>query len=174
MIKNELEYNYSRELVEKFQKSIAAMDKDEAAQKNDPERWKINRDVLQYHLMGIQAEVDEYERLINSDCKLSQPIDIKVESLTALTEALIKARIAAKMSEKELADILGIDEEMVKKYEKTNYQSASFGDLIEFSTVLGLEFATAVVRVNFEQIEEMKKIAARWQKNKQLSQAAKL
>ncbi len=172
MIKNELEYNYSRELVEKFQKSIAAMDKDEAAQKNDPERWKMNRDVLQYHLMVIQAEVDEYERLIN--CQYSQQIEIKVDCINKLPDALIKARIAAKMSQKELAKILGIDEKRVQEYENTDYQCASFVEILEVSTVLGVKFANAVVRVDFEEIEEMKKIAARWQKNKQVSQAAKI
>lgn len=170
MIKNELEYNYSRELVAKFQQSIAAMDKDKAAQNNDPERWKMNRDVLQYHLIGIQQEVDEYERLIN--CQHSQPIDIKVDCINKLPDALIKARIAAKMSQKELAEILGIDEKRVQEYENTDYQCASFVEILEVSTVLGVEFATAVVRVDFEEIEEMKKIAARWQKKK-VSQAAK-
>ncbi|MFB2836250.1 helix-turn-helix domain-containing protein [Floridanema evergladense] len=164
MIKNEKQYEYSQECARRFEYSIKSLEQDEELKKKDPEGWQLSRDVKQSHLIALQAEIAEYERLIN--CNKSQPIQITVESLNKLPDALIKARIAAKMSKQELAEILGIEEQRVKQYEETDYQCASFVEILEVSTVLGVEFATAVVQVDFEEIEAAKQSAEKWRKEK--------
>ena len=164
MIKDELEYEVSKEWVEKFNKTIAAMERDEEAKKKDFLRWESGRSVIQCHLDQLHEEIAEYERLIN--CDKSQPIEIVVETLNKLPEALIKARMAAKMSEEELAEILDIDPERIKEYEKKKYQNASLTEILDISLALGLEFKTAVMQVDFEEIEAVKKTAERWRKRK--------
>lgn len=164
MIKNEKQYEYSQECARKFQYSIKALEQDEELKKKDPEGWQLSCDVKQSHLMALQAEIAEYERLIN--CDQSQPIQIKVESINKLPDALIKARIAAKISQQELAQILGIEEQRVKQYEDTDYQCASFVEILEVSTVLGVDFETAVMQVDFEEIEAVKQSAEKWRKEK--------
>ena len=74
--------------------------------------------------------------------------------------------MAAKMTEEELADILDIDPERIKEHEKKNYQGASYMELLDISLALGLEFKMAVIRVDFEEIESVKKTAERWKKRK--------
>jgi hypothetical protein len=164
MIKDDLEYKVTQEWVEKFQKTIAMMDCDEDAKKTNFLKWESGRSAIQCHLDKLQEEIAEYERLIS--CDRSQPIDIIVEDLTKLPDALIKARIAAKMSEKELAEIVGMDEDRIKECEKKNYQCASFVEILEISCALGLEFKTAVMEVNFEEIEASKRIAKEWRDRK--------
>ena len=164
MIKNELEYEVSQEWVTKFKKSIAAMDNDEAAIQEDYTRYSQNRSALQCHIDKLEAEIAEYETLIN--CTKSQPISIKVESFHKLPDALIKARIAAKLSIDELASMLGIESVRVLEYEKTDYQCASFVEILEVITVLGVEFENATVRVDFEEIEYVKKVIEKWDKEK--------
>lgn len=156
MIKNETEYNYSKECATKFEYSISVIEKDEAWKQRDQEDWQLDIDAKQSHLIALQEEISEYESLINCDKK--QPIKLQVESFNQLPNTLIKARIAAKMSQRELADILGIEEERVQKYESTDYQCASFVEVIEVSAVLCVEFENASVKVDFEGIEEGKKI----------------
>ena len=73
----------------------------------------LYRDSYQSQVDEFKQEIAEYERLIH--CNQNQPITIKVESFNKLPDVLIKARIAAKMSHKELADILSIDESRVKE-----------------------------------------------------------
>jgi predicted XRE-type DNA-binding protein len=85
-----------------------------------------------------------------------------VESLNKLPSALIKARIATKMSQFELAEILGIDEPRVKEYEDTDYQCASFVELLEVATALGVELETAILKVDFAEIERVKQTAKKW------------
>jgi len=164
MIKNEKQYEYSQECDRRFQYSIRALDQDEKLKKTDPDGWQLSRDVKQSHLMALQAEIAEYERLIN--CDKIQPIQIKVESINKLSDALIKARIAAKISQQELAQILGIGEQRVRQYEDTDYQCASFVEILEVSTVLGVKFETAVIQVDFEEIEAVKQSAEKWRKEK--------
>ncbi len=74
--------------------------------------------------------------------------------------------MAAKMSEEELAEILDIDPERIKEYEKKNYQSATLTELVNISCALGLEFKTAVMQVDFEEIEFTKQTVAERRKRK--------
>ncbi len=160
MIKSELEYQVTQSWVDKFTKSILLMEKDEEGKQKNFQKWEISRSALQSHLDKLLEEIAEYEKLIN--CNANQPITIKVESITKLPDALIKARMAAKMTQKELAEILGIEEQRIQECEKTNYQCASFVEILEVSAALGVEFTNATVQVDFEEIEEGKKSAEKW------------
>jgi hypothetical protein len=163
MIKNEQQYQNTKEWLRRFEKSVAEFDSNEDL-KADPKRWKLHRDSYQSQVDELKAEIAEYERLIN--CDNIQPITVTVESLNKLPEALIRARIAAKMSLFELAEILEIDEQRVKEYEDTDYQCASFVELLEVATALGVEFENAVIKVDFEEIEEVKRTTQKWRKSK--------
>ncbi|PSB44761.1 DNA-binding protein [filamentous cyanobacterium Phorm 6] len=164
MIKDELEYEVSKEWVEKFNKTLAAMERDEEAKRKDFLKWDAGRGSIQCHLDQLHEEIAEYERLMAWD--KSKPIEIVVENFNKLSDALIKARMAAKMSEEELAEILDIDPERIKKHEKKNYQSATLTEIINISCALGLEFKTAVMQVDFEEIEFTKQTVAERRKRK--------
>jgi ribosome-binding protein aMBF1 (putative translation factor) len=165
MIKNELEYEYSQEWAEKFKRSISAVEKDEEGKRNDLSKWESNRSVLRYHLEELEKEIAEYERLINCDC--SQPIEIEVKNFHELADALIKARMAAKISHEELAEIIGFDSGRIKQCEDKKYQCASFGEMLEISAALGIELRNTAIWVNFEEIETGKKIAEKWRKRRE-------
>ena len=164
MIKDELEYEVSKEWVEKFNKTLAAMERDEEAKRKDFLKWDAGRGSIQCHLDQLHEEIAEYERLMAWD--KSKPIEIVVENFNKLSEALIKARMAAKMSEEELGEILDIDPERIKEYERKKYQNASLTEILNISLALGLEFKTAVMQVDFEEIEAIKETAERWRKRK--------
>jgi len=159
MIKNDQQYQHSLDGLQRFEQSVAELDTNESL-KAEPVRWQLHRDSYQSQVNELKEEISEYERLLNYD--KSQPIKIKVESLNKLPDALIKARIAAQMSQNELAYLLGIDQQRVKQYEDTDYQCASFVEILEISTALGVEFETAVMQVDFEEIEAVKKSVAKW------------
>ncbi|MEL7039479.1 MAG: helix-turn-helix transcriptional regulator [Cyanobacteria bacterium J06592_8] len=160
MIKNDKQYQYTQELARQFAEAIQALEQDRELQKNDPEGWQMSLDVKQCHWQQLQAEISEYERLIN--CERKQPIQIAVESIDKWPDVLIKARIAAHLTQQELAEILGIEVHRVKEYEETDYQCASFLELLEVSTVFGLKLDKAVVKVNFEEVEVARKCAEKW------------
>ena len=163
IIKNEQQYQHSLDWLQRFEQSIAQLDGNEDL-KAQPKRYQLHKDSYQSQVDDLKEQITEYERLIN--CDSSTSLKIKINSLNKLPDVLIKARIAAKMSQQELADLLEIDEQRVKEYEDTDYQSASFGEILEVSTALGVEFETATMQVDFAEIEAVKKSVDKWRKEK--------
>ena len=66
------------------------------------------------------------------------------ESLRELPEALIKARIMARMTQRELAERVGVSEQVVQRDEAQRYERASFDRLLLVMTALGLKLVEPV------------------------------
>ncbi|MGB6170320.1 MAG: helix-turn-helix transcriptional regulator [Geitlerinemataceae cyanobacterium] len=124
MIKDEKEYKFTQELAIEFEKSLAAIESDETLKTSDPDGQSLIRGALQCHLDKLKGEITEYERLISHD--RHQPILLTLNDLHDIPQLLIKARIAAKLSQKELADLAGLTEEKIIHYEENEYEDASF------------------------------------------------
>lgn len=140
MIKNEAQYEYSKECARRFEYSIAVIEKDEVWKQKDPERWQLDIGVKQCHLMALQAEIAEYEMLTSHDSQT--PIVLRLDDIDYLAQILIKARMAAKLSQKELADLAGLTEEKIKQYEHDDYASASFLDVRFVIDALDIQIQT--------------------------------
>jgi hypothetical protein len=128
MIKNEQEYEYSKECARRFEESISLLDQDEEMKRKDHERWQMNRDVKQYRLDKLNTEIAEYENLTSHDSHT--PIVLTLNDIYYLPQLLIKARIAAKLTQKELADLASLTEEQIKYYEERDYDGANFSDVM--------------------------------------------
>ena len=164
MIRSEQQYQNTLDWLRRFEQTVAKLDSDEKLKADDQMIWKMYRNSYQRQLDEFKDEIAEYERPI--DCDRQQDLQIEVKNLTHLPWALIKARMAAKISQEELAETLGISSQRVKEYEDTDYQCASFVELLEVSVALGVEVEKAVMRVDFEEIEEAARIAKKWQEKK--------
>jgi DNA-binding XRE family transcriptional regulator len=127
MIKNEKEYKFTQELAADFEKSLEAIESDESHPIGDSNGQELIRGALQGHLDKLKGEIAEYERLISHD--RHQPLLLKLDDLRNLPQLLIKARIAAKLSQKELADLAGLTEEKIRHYEENEYEYASLLEL---------------------------------------------
>jgi transcriptional regulator with XRE-family HTH domain len=57
----------------------------------------------------------------------------------------MKARIASRMSQKDLAERLGIHMQQVQRYEKSDYRAASFDRMLEIAQLLGVKIQQDVV-----------------------------
>lgn len=68
-----------------------------------------------------------------------------VDSFDELPQALVKARIALRLSQKDLADRLGMKEQQIQRYECTDYRSASLSRLHDVVQALGVS-----VRLEFK------------------------
>ncbi len=137
MIKNERQYRITKAEVQRFKESLAQLDQLDAEKKENPILWQMQRDAINSQLTDLREELKDYETLIHSSP--SQPLVMTFQSLSDLPTALIKARIAAKLSQKALADRLGLKEQQIQRYEATEYASANLSRLIEISEILGLK-----------------------------------
>jgi transcriptional regulator with XRE-family HTH domain len=145
MIKNQKEYEYSQQCARKFEYSIRALEQDEELKKKDPEGWQLSRDVKQSHLMALQAEIAEYDSLTSHDSHA--PIVLTLDDIDDLPQILIKARMAAKLSQKELADLAGLTEEQIQRYEENDYEDASFLDVRFVIDALDIQIQKGEFRV---------------------------
>jgi DNA-binding XRE family transcriptional regulator len=124
MIKTQQEYQFTRQLVKEFEQSIAALEQDETRRNNDPDGWELMKVSLLSQLEKLKSEVTEYDSFISHD--RSTPIVLILSEIENLPQILLKARMAAKLSQKELADLAGLTEEQIKHYEDNDYEDASF------------------------------------------------
>jgi transcriptional regulator with XRE-family HTH domain len=132
MIRNERQYRITKAEAEKFGDSL----------KNwnpippdgiDPVIHAAQRSALESQLQDLRREVAEYEALRSG----RRPV-LEVNSFEEFPDALVRARIAAGLSQKDLGERLGLKEQQVQKYEATGYSGASLARMTEVVNALGL------------------------------------
>ena len=131
MIKNERQYLITKTQIEKFARALAEA---EARQAGDPLLRKLEADALRSQLEELKQQLSGYESLRSGACDV-----IQADSLEELPAALVKARIAARLSQKELGDRLNLKEQQVQRYEATDYRSASLARLQQVAKALGVK-----------------------------------
>ncbi len=127
MIKTEKQYHSTQEWLHKFEHTVSEIENNENL-KSDPLRQKLYRDSYQSQVDELREQITEYETLTTHDPKT--PLILKIQDINELPLLLIKARMAAKLSQKELADLAGLDEAQIQEYEEKDYETASFIDVM--------------------------------------------
>jgi transcriptional regulator with XRE-family HTH domain len=131
MIKNERQYRITKSQADKFADAIRRVEK--APSSANPLVIKASREALESQLADLYSEIEEYERLLTGDVHL-----VEVESFQELPAALIRARIAAGLSQKDLGERLDMKEQQIQRYEATDYAGASFSTLSSIVGALGV------------------------------------
>ena len=137
MIKNDLEYNVTLSWINKMGRAIAMLERDEEKKNNDPDTWQIHYDGVTSQRQDLQEQVTEYEALIAHNP--NQPIVLQINCMDELSDLLIKARIAFKITQQELATLCDFTTEQIQLFENKDYQNASFVDFLAVANALGVE-----------------------------------
>ena len=137
MIKNERQYGITKAQVRKFASAVSVAETREDVQ---PALRDLELRALQSQLEELQGELAEYDQL-----KSGAQAVLVVERFDELPVALIKARIAAHMTQKDLAERLGIKAQQIQQYEATEYASASLTRIQEVIDALGVIVRNEVV-----------------------------
>ena len=82
-------------------------------------------------LADLESEMREYESLKAGEFQLDE-----LNVFSDLPNVLIKARIAQGLSQKDLAQRIGVKEQQIQRYEATDYSSASLARVREVASVL--------------------------------------
>ena len=139
MIKNEKQYRITKAQVRRFQDALAELAAQSRPSNIVPRLWEAQRQAAQSQLEELQQQVEAYERL-----QLSRSKEVILEAVEDLPKALIRARIAAGMTQEGLARRLGVKPQQVQRYEATEYESASFARILKVVQALGLTMPKAV------------------------------
>lgn len=133
MIKNERQYRRTKARAEKFMQTLHELTTT-PKRRVHPVLHKAQIDALKSQLGDLQRELAEYEVLRSGKRKI-----VALESLEELPKTLIQARIAAGLSQEELAAKLGLKPQQIGRYEATAYQSASLERVHAVARVLGVK-----------------------------------
>jgi DNA-binding XRE family transcriptional regulator len=145
MIKNERQYRITKAQAKKFSSAIREH-RDAPANPNvHPALVKAHEDAMCSELEVLEAQVAEYEAL-----KSGRKNVLHIHSLADLPKALIQARIASGLSQKQLASRLGLAEQQVQQYEASEFASASFSRLQEIARALHVSLVSADLKVSSE------------------------
>lgn len=140
MITNERQYKITRNEAERFRKAIGELVKSPPRDGVHPRLAQAEREALESQLSDMQAELVEYDHLKSTDLSM-----ISVNSFDELANGLIKARIASGLSQRALADRLGLKEQQIQRYEAERYASASYQRLLEISSALGVRIKNDIL-----------------------------
>lgn len=148
IIKNDFQYQNTEEWARRFEQRMAQLEQDEKLKAENHQRWEIYRDAYQSEVDALREQMAEYER-VRESARLME-VSFKLTSLDDLAKVLIHARIAAKLSQKELAERLGIASERVAEYEDKEYQTASWVEVMEVCECLGLQMQQTSMKIDWE------------------------
>lgn len=133
MIKNERQYRITKAQAVKFASALQEMTtaKQRACH---PLLQQAQVDALHSQLEELQQDIADYEALQSGTRTV-----VALDSWEALPRTLIQARIAAGLTQEELAAKLGLKPQQIQRYEATEYQTASFERIMEILRVLGVK-----------------------------------
>ncbi len=140
MITNERQYKITRSEADRFRKAISQLAKGPVPADVHPRLLQAEREAMESQLADLQAELTEYDRLKSADLSV-----ISISSFDELADGLIQARIASGLSQKALADRLGLKEQQIQRYEAERYASASYQRLQEIANALGVRIKNDIL-----------------------------
>jgi DNA-binding XRE family transcriptional regulator len=140
MIKNEREYRITRAQAQKLEEALSELSRTGGDTRLPLILQQAQRDSLQSQLDDLREELSEYEGL-----RSGKRTVISLDSLEELPRALIQARIAAGLSQRDLAERLGVKEQQIQRYEAADYAGASLERLSAVIRALGARVREDVI-----------------------------
>ena len=138
MIKNEKQYRITKAQMRRFQDAVSELAGQERPSNVSARLWQAQSEGARSQMEELREQVEAYERLNAGRSK-----GVVLEGVEDLPKALIRARIAAGMTQESLARRLGVKPQQVQRYEATEYGSASFARILKVVQALGLSMPKA-------------------------------
>lgn len=135
MIKNERQYRITKARAEEFAEALSDLeesgpDAGTSASEVHPLLKEAQEEALRSQHEELREELAAYEGLQERSA-------LELSSLGELPLALVRARVAEGLTQKDLAERLGLKEQQIQRYEATEYASASWKRIQEVLDALG-------------------------------------
>jgi ribosome-binding protein aMBF1 (putative translation factor) len=132
MIKNERQYRITKALAEKLEAALKSfLAQSEYDRTTHPRLIKAQADAMRSQLESLHQELREYSDLRSGNIPAPD-----LRYIAVVPQDLIRARIASGLSQKELAERLGMPEQQIQRYEAIEYESVSLARISEIADVL--------------------------------------
>lgn len=134
MIKNERQYRITKAKADEFAAALAELEQPAsetpASEDVHPLLRKAQEDALRSQHEELREELSAYEALPERSA-------LELSSFEDLPLALVQVRIAKGLTQRELAERIGLKEQQIQRYEATEYASASWKRIREVIAALG-------------------------------------
>ena len=132
MIKNERQYRITKAQAKRFSQTLVDLqERSSESSRIHPLIAGAQENAVRSQLADLERELREYESLKEGKFHIGQ-----LTVIDELPTVLIKARIARGLSQKDLAERLGLQEQQIQRYEATEYASASLTRIKEVAGAL--------------------------------------
>ena len=138
MIKNDRQYRSVRAHVGRLERLLDELAKQHADADSTSARARLETAAVRGQVVELGEQLEEYDALREGRRPVGAP-----ESLDQLPVLLIRARIAARLSQADLASRLGLKEQQIQRYEATGYEGANLRRLREVADALKLRLGPA-------------------------------
>ena len=131
MIANEREYRITKAAAKKFEEALKNFEARPAAQRGaHPRLIQAEKEGIASQLATLRRELREYERLRSGRVRIS------LREVEQLPQKLVRARIAAGLTQEALAERLGLKRQQIQRYEASEYASASLATIRQIAQTI--------------------------------------
>lgn len=139
MILNDRQQTIATKQASDLRHAIASFDRTASVERGiDPAIVDAQLGAMEAELADIEHDIRAYHRL-----KTAPPPLFRVDSLADIPRILVSARIALGLTQRELAERLGMKEQQIQRYEAELYAGANLSRVAEVATALGLQLKGA-------------------------------
>jgi HTH-type transcriptional regulator / antitoxin HipB len=131
MIQNERQYKISQTKLRELEQASANIDFEDSTL--HPRQILAEKNSYTKLVDRLRKELVEYEELKSGSIQMLQ-----VNNINDLPIAIIKARISLGMTQKELAEKIGTQEQQIQRYEADRYAAISFERMMKIVAALGM------------------------------------
>jgi HTH-type transcriptional regulator / antitoxin HipB len=131
VIQNEHQYKVTQNRLKELEQALTKLFQIQDTLR--PRQFLSRKNGLQMMIDSLRKEIEEYDALTQ------QQTLIEIASIQELPIALIKARIAMGMTQKELAEKMGVKEQQVQRDEANQYSSAGFHRIAAVAEALNIK-----------------------------------
>jgi HTH-type transcriptional regulator/antitoxin HigA len=140
MIQNERQYKITQTKLRDLEQDLANLNSTDSHL--HPRQILARHNSLNLLISELRQEIAEYEEL-----RSGQVTQFDLNSIQDLPLVMIKARIAKGLTQKELAEKIGVQEQQIQRYEANNYYAISFDRLQVILQALNINFVRAVMEI---------------------------
>ena len=131
MITNERQFRVTKTEIARFEDALLHVDEDTSHL--HPRLRLAMREQFESQVEELREQVAAYEAL-----RAGKVSVLQLDSLDSLPDALVRARIAVQLTQRQLAERLGLKEQQIQRYETTRYAGVGFDRLRKIATALGV------------------------------------
>lgn len=139
MITNERQFRIANAQLKRFEEALAAQAATGPSPDVHPRIHQAMLDATASERDELRAQLDRYDAL-----RSGRVAQRTLTSIRELPIALIEARIAARLTQRELATQLGVPEQQIQRWEANSYAGVALERLQEIADALKLEMLETV------------------------------